>query len=68
MQSIEERVTRLEDIVFGSVNRDARKNDWQESVGTVTDDAISKTIIDGVLLLREEERQRARQENGHDTP
>ncbi len=67
MRSIEERVAKLEEMVFGSHEGSVQRDDWLKSVGTVTDDAMSREIIDGALRRREEERERARHENGLDS-
>jgi len=61
MQSIEERVARLEQVVFNR-NRTVAKDAWVNSVGTVTDDSIAKSIIDEALRIREAERAEARKE------
>ncbi len=67
MRSIEERVAKLEEMVFGSLEGSVKRDDWLKSVGTVTDDAMSGEIIDGALRRREEERARARHESGLDS-
>ncbi|GEM_PF-1704357 len=61
MQSIEERVARLEQVVFNR-NRTGNQDAWVNSVGTVTDDSIAKSIIDEAIRIREAERAEARKE------
>ncbi len=63
MPSIEERVGKLESIVFGAHPRSPAERDWQKSVGMLTDDDITKEIIKGALQLREQEREQARRES-----
>lgn len=66
MQSVEERLSKLEEAVFGSRGRKPGKDDWQKTVGTVTDDEVSREIIEGAIRLREAEREQARQEDAQD--
>ena len=61
MQSIEERVARLEQVIFNR-NRTVEKDAWINSVGTVTDDIIAESIIDEAIRIREAERTEARKE------
>lgn len=54
MSSIEERVAKLEQEVFGK--RPSAKN-WRTTVGKFSDDPFMDDVIDGALKSREEERQ-----------
>ena len=59
MQSIEERVARLEQAVF-SRNGTVGMDDWKQTVGTFDGDPIMKEIIDQALRIRDDERRQAR--------
>ena len=61
MQSIEERVARLEQVVF-NLNRTVEKDAWKKTLGMFDDDPMMKEIIDEALRIREEERRLARNE------
>ena len=62
MPSIEDRIAKLEEAVFGTAGRTPGKDDWQKTVGMFKDDPIMKEITDGALEAREEERRQARAE------
>ena len=66
MSTIEERVTKLESAVFGAHESTLapQRDDWQKSVGIVTDDEITREIIDGALRLRQSERDMIRSDDG----
>lgn len=57
MSSIEDRITKLEEAVFG--RKDRTKN-WRSTVGKFDDDPFMDDVIDGALKKREEERCEAR--------
>ena len=56
MSSIEERVSKLEDIVFGKAKRE--KN-WRSTVGMFDNDPFMQDVIDGAIKSRELERKEA---------
>ena len=56
MSSIEERVSKLEDVVFGKTKRE--KN-WRSTVGMFDNDPFMQEVIDGALKSREQERNEA---------
>ncbi len=62
-ESLEDRVTRLEQIVE-ELRREVRRppgkpgrDDWQSTIGAFADDSVAKEMIDEALRLREEERR-----------
>ncbi len=59
MSSIEDRVRKLEDAVFGKTDR---KKDWRSTVGKFDGDSFMSDVIDGALENREEERRKAHQD------
>ena len=59
MSSIEKRVSRLEEAVFGSSGELHRAKNWRRTVGMFRGDPIMKQVIDEASRLREEERQQA---------
>lgn len=61
MQSIEERVARLEQVVFNR-NKTVAKDEWEKTIGMFDDDPMMKEIIDEALRIREEERRLAKNE------
>ena len=66
-RTLEERVTRLEELVDGlaggkAPNSQTPCKDWRRTVGMFRGDPIMKEIIDGALRLREEERRIARKQ------
>lgn len=63
MLSIEERISMLEQAVFGPADKSRREKDWQRTVGMFRGDPIMKEVIDEALRLREEERKQAHSEN-----
>ena len=63
MSSIEERVSKLEQAVFGPAGERRGQKDWQRTVGMFRGDPIMKQVIDEALRMREEERKQARREN-----
>lgn len=58
MSSLEKRIKKLEDAVFGTA-RD-RKKHWQSTVGRFKDDPLMKEIVDDALEAREHERAESR--------
>jgi len=64
MQTVEERLTKLEQVVFGNGTSEIRKKDWRRTIGMFDGDSIMKEIIEGALRMREDERQETRPENG----
>jgi len=64
MSTMEERVKKLEDAVFGSGDR---RKDWRATVGKFDNDAFMGDVIDGALKSREEERQKAQDESERET-
>lgn len=54
MSSVEERIAKLENAVFGK--EVPRKKDWQKTIGRFRDDPIMDQIIDGALRARDDER------------
>jgi hypothetical protein len=56
MSSIEERVSKLEDVVFGKTKRE--KN-WRSTVGMFDNDPFMQEVIVGALKSREQERNEA---------
>lgn len=65
--SLEDRVTRLEDVIAQIVSRAdqavPRQKDWRRTAGMFAGDPIMKEIIDEALRRREEERQAFRDEH-----
>lgn len=59
MTPIEERVSRLEQAVFGATSEPAR-DDWQRTVGMFRGDPVMKEFLDDVHEARERERDVAR--------
>ncbi|MCY2994730.1 MAG: hypothetical protein NTY19_43745 [Planctomycetota bacterium] len=64
--TLEERVAKLEQRVdelvrAGAFQPQTPAKDWRRTVGMFRGDPIMKEITDGALLLREEERQLARE-------
>ncbi|MCA9048554.1 MAG: hypothetical protein KDA89_07485 [Planctomycetaceae bacterium] len=57
--TLEERVARLEDVVF----RQSPAGAWLTSVGAVTNDETSQEITREVLRQREAERDESRRDN-----
>lgn len=63
LESLEQRVVQLEQQVasFMAASRTAPgRDDWKQSIGIITDDEVTREIIDGALRLREEERAQVR--------
>lgn len=58
MSSLEKRIKKLEEAVFGSA-RD-RKKHWESTVGRFKDDPLMKEIVDDALEAREQERAESR--------
>lgn len=56
MSSIEERVSKLEEVVFG---RTKREKNWRSTVGMFDNDPFMQEVIDGALKSREQERNEA---------
>ncbi len=59
LEELAQRVARLEQIIedrFPQAKAAAPRRDWRDSIGTITDDAITEAIIAEGLKLREEER------------
>lgn len=72
-RTLEERVARLEqrmDDLAGSkaTSFQVPAKDWRRTVGMFRGDPIMKQVINGALRLREEERQRAREQETGDQP
>lgn len=58
MSSIEDRVRKLEDAVFGKTDR---KKDWRSTVGKFDGDPFMNEVIEGALESREAEWRKARE-------
>lgn len=59
LEELTQRVARLEQIIedrFPQAKAAAPRRDWRDSIGIITDDAITEEIIAAGLRLREEER------------
>jgi hypothetical protein len=56
MSSLEDRVSKLEEVVFG---KKPREKDWRSTIGKFDNDPFMDKVIDGALLSREEERKKA---------
>ena len=57
MDSIEDRIAKLENAVFGY--RKAWKKDWEATVGRFKSDPFVREIVDDALMCREVERRQA---------
>lgn len=64
MHSVEERLTKLEQVVFGNIASVDRKKDWRRTIGMFDGDPVMKEIIDEALQLRADERAQTRRANG----
>ena len=59
MSSIEDRVSKLEEEVFG---KKSREKNWRSTVGMFdSNDPFMNDVIEGALDSREQERQNARE-------
>lgn len=58
MSTIEDRVAKLEEEVFG---KKAREKNWRSTVGMFGNDPFMKDVIEGALDSREQERLNARE-------
>jgi len=58
MSSIEDRVSKLEEEVFG---KKGREKNWRSTVGMFGNDPFMNDVIEGALDSREQERQKARE-------
>jgi hypothetical protein len=72
-RTLEERVARLEqrvdDLAGGkATSLPVPAKDWRRTVGMFRGDPVMKQVIDGALRLREEERQRAREQETDERP
>lgn len=59
LEELTQRVARLEQIIeerFPAARTVVRQRDWQNSIGKITDDAVTQEVIAEALRLREEER------------
>lgn len=63
MSSIEDRITKLEEAVFGP-HAEPGPDEWQTTVGMFRGDPVMKEILDDVKAAREREREEARAELG----
>lgn len=55
MSSIEERISKLEQEVFG---KKRGEKDWRSTIGRFSDDPFMDDVIDGALKAREDERRK----------
>ena len=58
MSSIEDRVSKLEEEVFG---KKGREKNWRSTVGMFGNDPFMNEVIEGALDSREQERRKARE-------